>query len=84
MLEHGHAADMSTGAKFSYDNEWVTTYNAAAKLLMAEEQIPVNDLYTLCLEDEHYYKCPDMLHLTEQGYRCCARQISDCIRQHLD
>lgn len=80
----GHAADISTGATFRYDNEWVTTYNAAAKLLMAEEEIPVNDLYALCLEDERYYKCPDMLHLTEEGYRRCARQISDCIRRHLD
>ena len=53
-------------------------------MLMAEEHIPVNDLYELCLEDEQYYKCDDMLHLTEKGYKRCAEQICQYIRQYLD
>ena len=50
---------------------------------MAEENIPVNALYALCKEDEHYYKCPDMLHLTEEGYRKCAKQAADMILKEL-
>lgn len=50
---------------------------------MAEENIPVNDLYALCKEGEHYYKCPDMLHLTEEGYRKCAKRRADMILKEL-
>ena len=67
----------------NYNNEWVELYNNAAKKLMAEENIPVNDLYALCKEGEHYYKCPDMLHLTEEGYRKCAKQAADMILKEL-
>lgn len=83
VLVSGHAADIQTGATFKYNNDWVIAYNAAAKDLMAEEGVPVNDLYTLCLEDEHYYKCPDMLHLTEVGYKRCAEQVCAYIRRYL-
>ena len=79
----GHAEDIEAGATFRYDNEWVTTYNAAAKEVMAEEGVEVNDLYTLCLEDERYYKCADMLHLTADGYKRCAEQACAYIRQYL-
>ena len=85
ILEPGMAAD-NTGTQadsINYNNEWVELYNNAAKKLMAEENIPVNDLYALCKEDKHYYKCPDMLHLTEEGYRKCAKQAADMILKEL-
>ena len=85
ILEPGMAAD-NTGTQagsINYTNEWVELYNDAAKKLMAEENIPVNDLYALCKEGEHYYKCPDMLHLTEEGYRKCAKQAADMILKEL-
>jgi hypothetical protein len=85
ILEPGMAAD-NTGTQadsINYNNEWVELYNNAAKKLMAEENIPVNDLYALCKEGEHYYKCPDMLHLTEEGYRKCAKQAADMILKEL-
>ena len=50
---------------------------------MQEEGVTVNDLYTLCLEDARYYKCDDLLHLTEQGYQRCAQQITEKIREKL-
>ncbi len=65
---------------FDYRNEWVEKYNAAAVRFMQSENVAVNDLYSLCLEDPHYYKCPDLLHLTERGYRRCAEQIAEVIR----
>ena len=85
ILEPGMAAD-NTGTQadsINYNNEWVELYNNAAKKLMAEENIPVNDLYALCKEGKHYYKCPDMLHLTEEGYRKCAKQAADMILKEL-
>lgn len=66
---------------FKYDNEWVVKYNAAAIEFMKSEGVRVNDLYSLCLEDPHYYKCPDLLHLTEEGYRRCAEQAARIIRE---
>lgn len=72
-----------TGMEIGYNNDWVVKYNEAAKKLMAEEGILVNDLYSLMLGDPHYYKCPDMLHLTEEGYRLCARQAAKYIGEKL-
>ena len=86
ILSVGAAADISgTGAdSINYNNEWVKTYNEAAVGLMQEEGVRINDLYSLCLEDPHYYKCEDLLHLTEQGYRRCAEQTASVIRSILN
>ncbi len=86
ILSPGVAADVTgTGAlSIQYNDEWVRAYNDAAKALMAEEQVPVNDLYALCAQDPHAYKCEDLLHLTEEGYRVCARAIARFIRRELD
>lgn len=77
----GYRAD--TAFPIGYDNAWVAQYNDAAKLLMAQERVPVNDLYSLCMQDPECYKCPDMLHLTEAGYRACAAQVADHVRRLL-
>ena len=68
-------------AKSNYDSDWVVRYNTAAVAFMRREGVAVNDLYSLCLEDSHYYKCPDLLHLTEEGYRRCAGQTAQAIRE---
>lgn len=84
ILETGTAIDNTgTGIKISYNNEWVLKYNEAAKNLMAEQKITVNDLYTLMLQDKNRYKCEDRLHLTEQGYRLCAEQAARLISEKL-
>lgn len=79
ILGDGSAPDPQTGKIINYSNEWVKTYNAAAKLLMAQENVQVNDLYELCLEHPRYYKCDDLLHLTEEGSRRCAEKIAETI-----
>lgn len=83
ILSAGQAADISgTGAdSINYNNDWVVEYNEAACRVMQEEKVRVNDLYTVCLEDPHYYKCEDLLHLTEEGYRRCAEQIAKVVRE---
>ena len=77
ILSTGAAADNTgTGADcIRYNDAWVQQYNAAAKALMDTEHVRVNDLYALCRNPPTYYKCADGLHLTEEGYRICAKQI---------
>lgn len=73
----------SEGNMINYKNDWVTKYNSAAKKLMSEQNITVNDLYQLMLKDKHYYKCEDMLHLTQEGYMVCAQQTARLIEEKL-
>ena len=63
-----------------YVNDWVLKYNAAAVSFMEGEGVAVNDLYTVCLEDKYFYKGPDLLHLTEKGYRRLAEKTAEAIR----
>ena len=83
ILEDGAAGD-NTGVQgtINYKNEWVTAYNAAAVRLMTELQVPVNDLYALCMEDDRRYKCEDLLHLSEEGSRRCADRVAEYIRKY--
>lgn len=84
VREKGASLDNTgTGKEINYDNAWVETYNAAAKKLMEQEHVTVNDLYTLMLARKDCYKCPDGLHLTEEGYRLCAEQAVRFIRKEL-
>lgn len=84
ILESGSAMDNTgTGIKINYSNDWVMKYNDAAKALMSQENITVNDLYTNMLKDKNCYKCEDMLHLTEEGYRICAENAARLIAEKL-
>jgi lysophospholipase L1-like esterase len=84
ILQSGSALDNTgTGMKINYNNDWVIKYNNAAKKLMAEQNITVNDLYTLMFQDKNLYKCDDLLHLTEEGYKVCAQQAAKLIQEKL-
>lgn len=84
IYQSGESKDNTgTEASINYSNDWVLEYNAAACRVMEEERILVNDLYSLCLEGPKYYKCEDMLHLTEEGYQRIAEQTAACIRKLL-
>lgn len=65
------------------DNDRIVAYNDVAKKLMTDENIVVNDLYSLMLRSKSLYKCEDMVHLTEEGYRLCAAQTARLIREKL-
>lgn len=76
----GSSLDNSgTGGMVTYNNKWVQEYNAAAKEIMNEYGVPINDLYQICLADKNYYKCPDNLHLTDEGYQTVAKEIVSLI-----
>ena len=65
-----------------YKNDWVIEYNEAALKLMKEENVIVNDLYSLLYDKEkRHYKCSDSLHLTTEGYKKCALQVAKVIRE---
>ena len=83
ILEEGAARD-NTGVQgtINYSNEWVKEYNAAAVEVMTELDVPINDLYALCMEDERRYKCDDLLHLSDEGNCRCAEQVADYIRKY--
>lgn len=84
IYKPGAAMDNTgTSGSLQYNNDWVVEYNEAACRLMEKENIVVNDLYSLCLKGPMYYKCEDMLHLTEEGYWEAARQTAECIRKTL-
>lgn len=65
----------------NYKNAWVLEYNLAAIEVMEEENVPVNDMYSVALKGKRYYKCSDSLHLTEEGYKVCAASVADIIRR---
>ena len=83
ILEAGAAGD-NTGVEgtINYSNEWVKEYNAAAVALMQELEVPVDDLYALCMEDHRRYKCEDLLHLSAEGSRRCAQQVAEYVRRY--
>ena len=72
-----------TGAQITYKNEWVTTFNDAAEKLMKELKVEILDLYHLIIKGDKHYKCPDMLHLTFDGYMVCAKEIEKVTRRIL-
>lgn len=67
----------------NYKNEWVLAYNRAALDLMKKEKVIVNDLFSLMEKEERYGKCYDSLHLREDEYKKCAKQVADTIRKAL-
>ena len=80
VCKEGEGLDNTgTGANITYKNEWVVEYNKHAKALMEELGVIYNDLYEAMLKDDNCYKCSDSLHLTEEGYTVCAKQIVDII-----
>lgn len=85
ILGTGAAGD-NTGVQgtINYSDAWVQQYNAAATTLMEELDVPVNDLYALCMEDDRRYKCEDLLHLSEEGSRRCAKQVADYVRKYAE
>ena len=65
----------------NYMKERVLEYNKAAVELMNQEGVMINDLYALMEKEERYGKCYDSLHLTEEGYQKCAKQIAELVRE---
>ena len=62
--------------------EDIIQYNAAAKRVMREMDVDVDDLFSVCeLWGEEYYI--DYCHLTEKGYTLLAEQVAAFVALYL-
>jgi lysophospholipase L1-like esterase len=71
-------ADAQKPGQFSPQTERVQARNRIAAKLVAEANIPVDDLFSLTFK-HHEYICPDHVHHTEQGKAAQAAQVSKCL-----
>lgn len=69
--------------EWSWRNEEIAQYNAAALTLMREEGVPVNDLHRCVWENLDAYLSADQLHLSEVGQQVCARTVVDAVSAYL-
>ena len=63
-----------------HQNKVVIEYNSKATELMKRKGVMINDLYSLMEKEERYGKCYDSLHLTDENYKKCAKQVAKCVR----
>jgi len=64
-------------------NAEIDRYNAAAVALMQSKNIAINDLNHLVKQDMDGNIGEDRLHLTTEGYKRCAGQVIDIVKQYL-
>ncbi len=69
--------------RWSWRNEEIDAYNAAATELMTDRVIPVNDLHTLVWENVDEYLSEDQVHLSESGKKTCARAVVQAVSARL-
>jgi hypothetical protein len=70
--------------QWSWRNEEINRYNAAARDLMCRHNIPVNDLNRLVWDNVDDYLAEDMLHLSARGQQACASAVVACLTPLLD
>lgn len=61
----------------------VIAYNAVASRVMAENHIPVNDLYSFVVPQADRIRKPLNVHFTPKGCMVLAQQVARCIAQAL-
>jgi len=65
--------------EWSWRNEEIDRYNAAARQLMEAEGIVVNDLHGIVAREVDGYLCDDMLHLSDAGVERCAEAVAAAV-----
>ncbi|MGN6552846.1 MAG: SGNH/GDSL hydrolase family protein [Verrucomicrobiota bacterium] len=61
----------------------IPEYNAAARRIMEAHQIPIDDLYGLCLPQLAQIQRPKNVHFTDEGSRQLGRQVAAKIEEQL-
>lgn len=64
--------------------EDVVKYNAVAERIMAENGIPVSDLYTLVYARRYELRTADSVHFTDEGSRVLAREVAINIQRAIN
>ena len=62
---------------FFRSNRDIEAYNAAARNVMAEENIPVDDLYTVSAQMPKAWHSPDGTHFLPEGYQALGKAVAD-------
>ena len=68
---------------WSWKHGDIERYNAAAREVMAEFGVPVNDLYSVIRADPDRLISSDQLHLSDAGKALCAAAVARCIEGFL-
>jgi lysophospholipase L1-like esterase len=68
---------------WSWRNNEIDEYNAAARELMESSGLHVNDLHAVVAADPGRYLAEDMLHLSDEGKRSCADAVARAITSAL-
>ncbi len=63
-------------SQWSWRNEEIDQYNAAARELMEAEGVPINDLHKLVWDHLNEYLAEDMLHLSAAGMAACGEKVA--------
>lgn len=64
--------------------DMVKKYNEVLWRIADEQNIPVNDLFSLVMSDrEKYIRADDEIHLTDEGKDVCGKQTADIIKKYL-
>lgn len=71
------------GPNFFRRNTEIEQYNEAARRALAEEDVEINDLYTVAREMPDDWHSVDGTHFTEEGYRLLAEKVASAIKAHL-
>lgn len=66
--------------QFYRRNSEIEAYNAAAREVMAEEGIEIDDLYTVAKKMPDDWHAPDGTHFTEEGYKALAEAVVRALR----
>lgn len=61
-------------------NDKIDIINAALVPKLAEMGIIINDLHAIVAAHPEYI-CEDQIHLTDEGFEACAKQVVACIKQ---
>ncbi len=70
-------------SQWSWRNEEVDRYNAAARELMEAHDVPITELHDLVWGDVEGFLSEDQLHLSQAGQMACASAVALAISAHL-
>jgi len=70
-------------SQWSWRNEEVDRYNAAARELMEAHDVPITELHDLVWGDVEGFLSEDQLHLSQAGQMACASAVAQAISAHL-
>jgi len=74
-----HPARPFSEEGWSWKQGDVERYNEAARRVMEELDVPVNDLHGLVSADPDLLISEDQLHLSEEGKKLCARAVAESV-----